>query len=172
METGNQPKNFFKIGMPTYSGTPLFLQKTSPLSLNCKKYVIPIRNKYLFTSYRTRRSRHFISMGKRLFSMGSWMYISSILKIHSSWIYSKQLLRYLSDPTTTNDDYLKKNDRNNRNGRFVRDRPTSRKRSGRYSYSAGSSKERFRQWSFATNVFIRFRFFASAPTLCPHPSRK
>ena len=26
----------------------------------------------------------FISMGKRLFSMGSWMYISSILKIHSS----------------------------------------------------------------------------------------
>ena len=49
------------------------------------------------------------------------------------------------DPTTTNDDYFKKNERNNRNGRFVRDRPTSRKRSGRYSYSAGSSKERFRQ---------------------------
>lgn len=60
-------------------------------------------------------------------------------------IHSKQLLRYLSDPTTTNDDYFKKNERNNRNGRFVRDRPTSRKRSGRYSYSAGSSKERFRQ---------------------------
>ena len=64
IETGNQPKNFFKIGMPTYSGTPLFLQKHHRYLKTVKKYVIPIRNKYLFDELSNPKISTFYINGK------------------------------------------------------------------------------------------------------------